>query len=96
MKYCGFENVNFTVGSFYAAPATQYSNNDNGTLRPYGNTTLRNCNFAENYWIDMQMLKSKGNTIKFENCTYNGTLITKDNISTLNFIENYDASVVVW
>ena len=91
-----FENVNFTVGSFYAAPATQYSNNDNGTLRPYGNTTLRNCNFAENYWIDMQMLKSKGNTIKFENCTYNGTLITKDNISTLNFIENYDASVVVW
>ena len=91
-----FENVNFTVGSFYAAPANTYSNNDNGHLRPYGNTTLKNCTFAKDYWVDMQELTKKNKTIKFDNCTYNGTLITKDNIATLNFIENYDANVVVW
>lgn len=87
-----FENVNFTVGSYYAAPANTYSSNDNGLFRPYGNTTLVGCDFAEGFVIDYSQLKANGTTISFENCTYAGVAVTAEILAA--HADGYDATVV--
>ena len=63
-------------------------------FRPQGNTVLTDCNFAEGFYLDLGSVKA-GNTVKLDNCKYNGTLITADNIQSLGFIDNY-ADVVVF
>lgn len=87
-----FTNVDFTVGAYYTT--NTYSSNDNGLFRPQGNTVLTDCNFAEGFYLDLGSVKA-GNTVKLDNCKYNGTLITADNIQSLGFIDNY-ADVVVF
>lgn len=86
-----FKNTSFTCGTY-------------AYFRPYGNTTLEDCNFEDGFVIDFSQLVSNNTTITFKNCKYNGTLITAENINTLKssatepvaFIENYNADVVVF
>ncbi|MBQ8602745.1 MAG: fimbrillin family protein [Bacteroides sp.] len=91
-----FTKVNFTVGDFYGTDNQNYSKNDNGLFRPYGTTTLTDCSFAKDFWIDVQELAKNGKKITFNNCTYNGTVITQENIETLGFIDNYNAEAIAW
>lgn len=81
-----FDNVTFTCGTYELLPAED--NYPNGYFRPYGQTTLNNCKFAEGFTIDLGSLGAE-KTVKFSNCYYNNVLITAENINTLGFIENY-------
>lgn len=86
-----FKNTSFTCGTY-------------AYFRPYGNTTLEDCNFEDGFVIDFSQLTANATKITFKNCKYNGTLITAENINTLKssasepvaFIENYDATVVAF
>jgi hypothetical protein len=71
------ESVNFTVGSYYEDNKV-YSENDNAILRPYGNSTLKNCTFEEGFVIDLGSLTG---TISFEGCTYAGAALTAANLT---------------
>lgn len=64
-----FENVKFVRGG---------ENFDN--LKPYANTTLTNCSFEDGFMIDFTELNG---VITFENCTYNGTVLTAENFGTI-------------
>ena len=88
-----FDNVTFTCGTYKLLPVED--NFPNGYFRPYGQTTLNNCKFAEGFKIDLSSLGAD-KTVKFSNCYYNNVLITAENINTLGFIENYAEGKVVF
>ena len=88
-----FDNVTFTCGTYELLGADAPYHN--GYFRPYGQTTLNNCKFAEGFKIDLSSV-GEGKTIKFTNCYYNNVLITAENINTLDFIENYAAGKVAF
>lgn len=73
-----FTNCEFGEGSGYAF------------LRAYNNTEFVNCNFSAGFEVQVE----SGAVAKFENCYYNGTLITAGNIDTLDFLVDTDASSV--
>ena len=69
--------------------------NTNG-FAPHGNTVVKDCTFNKDFKIYLDRMTTAGKTIKFINCTYDGTLITKDNSSTLGLIEEAGTGVIVW
>ena len=73
--------------SFMPGPST------NG-FRPIGNTIVKNCSFADGFKIYLNKMTANNNTIKFVNCTYNGNLITADNVGTI--ITDAGEGVIVW
>ena len=88
-----FDNVTFTCGTYeLLGDDAPYHN---GYYRPYGQTTLNNCKFAEGFKIDLSSV-GEGKTIKFTDCYYNNVLITAENINTLGFIENYASNKVAF
>ena len=89
-----FTKVNFTRGTYEKLVDDNGNLLKNGWLRPYGATVLTDCTFEEGYTIDLGSLVGK--TVKFVNCTYGTTVITAENINTLNFVENYDAAKVAF
>lgn len=61
-------------------------------LRAYSDTTLTDCDFIEGFKIDL----TNGATITFDNCTYNGVVITSSNVTDiLDDATNDAASVTV-
>ncbi len=65
-----FENVKFTCGDY-------------ARFRPYGETILNGCDFADTFIIDLSRLEA-GEKITFVNCTYNGAALTADKVSTVD------------
>ena len=65
---------------------------ENCNLKSYITTHIdvkfKDCDLSSNY------LEIWGGTVTFENCTYKGTLITKENVSTLFSIENHDGIAI--
>ena len=51
-------------------------------LRPYADTTLKNCTFDDGFKMGAG---TTGFAITIEDCTYNGTLLTADNVESLMF-----------
>ena len=67
--------------------------NTNG-FAPQGETVLTDCTFEEGFKIYLDRMTNVKKTIKFVNCTYNGTLITKDNVAS--YVEKAGEGVIVW
>ena len=67
--------------------------NTNG-FAPHGNTVVKDCTFNEDFKIYLDRMTTAGKTIKFVNCTYNGTLITAATVGTI--ITDAGAGVIVW
>ena len=49
---------------------------------------FKNCDLSPN--LSSNYLEIRGGTVTFENCKFNGTLITEENVSKLFSIENHD------
>ena len=81
-----FTNVNFTCGNYYAN--NEFSSNDNGLFRPYGETVCEGCSFENGFYIDLGSLSGK---LTLKNCTYNGTVLTAENVATVAKFDNFDA-----
>lgn len=62
-------------------------------IKPYINTTLTNCEFEKDYYIDLSRLGS-GCTVTLNNCTCNGVKITANNYSTYITIDGSIDSVI--
>lgn len=62
-----FENVAFTCGTY-------------ANFKPYSATTLKDCSFERGFQIDFTALTG---VLTFDNCTYDGEVITEDNFATL-------------
>ncbi|MBR5492876.1 MAG: fimbrillin family protein [Alistipes sp.] len=62
-----FTNVKFECGAY-------------ANFKPYASTTLTNCSFEAGFMIDFTSLNG---VITFDNCTYNGTVLTADNFASL-------------
>ena len=71
-----FTNVAFECGAY-------------ANFKPYTNTTLTNCSFEAGFMIDLSALNG---VITLKNCTYNGTVLTAENINSLANIDSYDAA----
>lgn len=71
-----FTNVAFECGAY-------------ANFKPYTSTTLTNCSFEAGFMIDLSALNG---VITLKNCTYNGTVLTADNIKSLANIDSYDAA----
>ena len=71
--------ANFTNVKFECGPTQK-------TFRPHGNTVVTDCEFEKDFVIELDKLVEAGNTIKFDNCKYNGTVITADNYT--EFVKN--------
>ena len=82
-----FDTVNFTCGNYYAN--NEYSSNDNGLFRPYGTTVCKDCTFENGFYID---LGSLAGTLTLKNCTYNGIVLTAENVASVAKFDNFDAS----
>ena len=76
IKSASFENVEFSKG------ASSYD-----YLRPYADTTLKNCTFDSAF--KMGAGETTGFTITIEDCTYNGTPLTAANVKDL-MLDNDD------
>lgn len=62
-----FENVAFTCGTY-------------ANYKPYSTTTLKDCSFERGFQIDFTALTG---VLTFDNCTYDGEVITEANFATL-------------
>lgn len=62
-----FENVAFTCGTY-------------ANFKPYSATTLKDCSFERGFQIDFTALTG---VLTFDNCTYDGEVITEANFATL-------------
>lgn len=71
-----FTNVKFECGAY-------------ANFKPYTSTTLTNCSFEAGFMIDLSALNG---VITLKNCTYNGTVLTAENINSLANIDSYDAA----
>ena len=86
-----FDTVNFTCGSYYANNKV-YSSNDNGLFRPYGTTVCKDCTFEAGFYIDLGSLTG---TLTLDNCSYNGVVLTEENVASVACFDNFDASKLV-
>lgn len=84
-----FTNVKFECGNYYGTDNKNYSSNDNGLFRPYGETLCEGCSFEAGFYIDLGSLSGK---LTLKNCTYNGEVITEENVESLVCFDNYDAA----
>ena len=84
-----FTNVKFECGNYYGTDNKNYSSNDNGLFRPYGETLCEGCSFEAGFYIDLGSLAGK---LTLKNCTYNGEDITEENVASLVCFDNYDAA----
>ena len=64
-----FKNVKFECG--------EYAN-----FKPYTTTVLEDCSFEAGFQIDFTKIEA-GETLTFDNCTYNGELLTAENFASL-------------
>ncbi|MBR5853304.1 MAG: fimbrillin family protein [Alistipes sp.] len=87
-----FDTVNFTCGNYYANNKV-YSSNDNGLFRPYGATVCKNCTFEAGFYIDLGSLTG---TLTLDNCSYNGVVLTEENVASVACFDNFDASKLVF
>ena len=69
IKSASFENVEFSKGA-----------SDYDYLRPYADTTLKNCTFDDGFKMGAG---TTGFTITIEDCTYNGMPLTAANVKSL-------------
>lgn len=88
-----FTNVKFECGNYYGTDNKNYSSNDNGLFRPYGETLCENCSFEAGFYIDLGSLSGK---LTLKNCTYNGEVITAANVESLVCFDNYDATKIAF
>ena len=71
-----FTACQFEMGSYYGG--TVYDR----LVKPYVTTVFKDCNFSENYYIDLSSL-GKDCIVTLENCTVDGTIITAENWDSL-------------
>ena len=71
-----FTNVKFECGAY-------------ANFKPYTSTILTDCSFEDGFMIDLSALNG---VITLKNCTYNGTVLTAENIESLATIDSYDAA----
>ena len=89
-----FTNVKFIEGTYYAAPATNYSSNDNALIRPYNKALFTNCDFQEGFVICFKEITA-GETVTLDQCTCNGVVLTADNYASyITFDGNFDGKVI--
>ena len=67
--------------------------NTNG-FAPHGETVVKDCSFKKDFKIYLNRMTTAKKTIKFINCTYDGTLITEANVGTI--ITDAGEGVIVW
>ncbi len=82
--------MNFTCGNYYAS--NEFSSNDNGLFRPYGETVCEECSFENGFYIDLGSLAGK---LTLKNCKYNGVVLTAENVASVAKFDNFDASKLV-
>ncbi|MBQ2264552.1 MAG: hypothetical protein II341_04025 [Oscillospiraceae bacterium] len=87
VSYDGFASASFTDCRFDMNSSKEFYK----TVRPYAETTLTNCDFAEGYefWLD----KLNGEKITLKNCTLNGEKIIS--ADQLNIVYGDAGSVVI-
>lgn len=69
-----FDNVKFECGVY-------------ANFKPYSSVTLKDCSFEAGFQIDVTSLNG---VITFENCTYNGVVLTAANFAT---VAKYDGDI---
>lgn len=67
-----FTNCKFIYGGYYNS--WPYDS----LVKPYVNTTFTDCDFAENYYLDLSALGADC-AVVLDNCTVNGTIVTAEN-----------------
>ena len=75
--------TSYNAGATVNFEEVSFENGKYARVRPYGTTTFKNCKFEEGFIIDLAYLAA-GETVTFENCTYNGVALTEDKISTVD------------
>ena len=81
LKSATFINTDFTFGSYFTTVDPTKINVNNGNLKPYVTTTLKNCSFEKGYGLDLTALIA-GETVTLTNCTVDGVVLNKDNVHT--------------
>ena len=81
LKAAKFINTAFTFGTYFTTVDPTKININNGNLKPYVTTTLKNCSFEKGYGLDLTAL-ADGETVTLTNCTVDGVVLTKDNVNT--------------
>lgn len=81
-----------TSATFTKVNFTKNQDNGIGTFRPYGTTTVEECNFAGDFTFLLDKLVESGNTITFINCYVDGVRITTENVASM--VENYNTANV--
>ena len=84
VKSATFTNCTFGQGSYYGDVRGRL-------VKPYINTTFKNCEFNSKFYIDLSQLGKDGNKhvldanayIVLENCTVNGVKLTAENWTSL-------------
>ena len=81
LKSATFINTDFTFGSYFTTVDPTKINVNNGNLKPYVTTTLKNCSFEKGYGLDLTALIA-GETVTLTNCTVDGVVLKEDNVHT--------------
>lgn len=89
-SYSGFDAVSFTDCTFKLNSEGTYN-----FVRAYDNTTFTNCEFAGTELDLADSMVEKEGTVTLINCTYNGTLITADNLADLLHQDAENSLVVI-
>lgn len=77
LESASFTECNFGQGTYYGDDSVY-----GRVVKPYINTTFKNCTFGQNFYMDLSALEADC-TITLDNCTVNGTIITAENYATL-------------
>ena len=80
-SFAGIESASFTNCTFGVGTYGNLGWPYGSLLKPYINTTLKNCTFADKYYLDLSALGANC-TVTLENCTVNGTTITENIVGT--------------
>ena len=91
----GFDGCKFGVGTYYQS---EENPSWDGCVKPYVATTFKNCAFEEGFVVDAVHTDNGVDyapAISFENCTYDGAPLTKNNIALLLAEDAETAKVTV-
>lgn len=75
IKSASFTNVNFEQGQYY-------TNLYGRLVKPYVETVFENCDFSDEYYIDLSALSADAK-VTLKNCTVNGVSLTASNWTSL-------------